>query len=156
MFRLERIGSGWSVEGNGGLSFPHGGARDVLRPQIEIKVLSDKVAAREVWLPYDKHLNARLDTGADVTCINSQWMWRLGLKEDRTDVVRMVTVSNGRRVEGRRKRIRIRVRGYHEAIIIPIVYSPKFRDDLFVMSLAAIAPYFGVALSCESAVLFCH
>lgn len=145
--------NGATVDGDGGRVFIPTNGDESIRVKIAISVRSDKVS-REVWMPPGKTVEVKLDTGADTTCLSSKWMLRLGLKEDEADAVVPVTVANGEIVDARRKYARFRVSGFAEPIVVPICYSPKFREDLFVLSLAALANYFGIALSAEKCVLF--
>jgi hypothetical protein len=89
-----------------------------------------------------------------MTSLSSQWMLRLGLKEEPPDPRVPVQLSGKKQITVRRKHVTIQVMGFPDRQVIPIQYSPEFRDDLIVISLAALSPYFSILLTEENTILF--
>jgi hypothetical protein len=171
--------AGVRVEGSGGLVFPHdrstfseGGALESsLRPNIDLQVLSE--GRHRVWCPIGKMIRVKLDTGADHTCLHTETLLSLGLRNEISDtkgkfsiwrilgrgeetknITKLVDAS-GNRIPSHGKFVTIRISGFHEYIFpIWVNYSRRFRPNLFNISLGALAPYFRIVLTDAATLVF--
>ncbi len=145
-----------TVSGNEGHAFTHRPGSAGPRPSIPVFFLCDKVTSREIWLPYDAAVPTRLDTGADYTCLHTNWMLKLGQRDNSTDPVVTVTTANGSSVAARRKQAIIRIDGFTDRLIIPVLYSKDFREDVILLGMNAIVHFYTICLTDRSTILFAN
>jgi len=81
-------------------------------------------------------------------------MLQLGLREEESDRKVVTTAADGKQVFARQKSVCMKIEGFEEKVLIPINYSRDFREDLIVLSLAALTPFYGVVLTDQFTVLY--
>jgi hypothetical protein len=144
---------GWGSEGSEGTGFMHDAVGWGLVPIIRAQFLSDVWIDKERWFPSQATVGVKLDTGADVTCMHSNWIRNLALKPDKSEAT-CVTAMNGETVIAYRKFASVRIAGIFERITIPILFSDGFRENLINFSMKALVDHYGVVLNEERTILF--
>lgn len=164
---------GLALQGAEGRVFPHLPTGSALRPQIRIQFLADSVlTAAPAWYPTD-WIDAKLDTGADVTCLHTGMLWKCGLKASDTDPETEVSGVFGTNWARQRtplwsrftrpkpvpivrtKSAVLRISGFADLHIpVRICYSPHFRDRLINLSAGPLLPYFGILVEQSRTILF--